>query len=105
MRYKGRYIKDREIVNIPKESFAEIRLGDGITELRQGIDVITMMPVMTKKNVKSKNMDGFSAVSVIISAFCTGFAFTGIFTLPEICIPVLVGNFTLGFLILYGWRN
>ena len=105
MRYKGRVIKDREIVNIPGESVAEIRLGDGITELRQGIDVITMMPVMKKKKVKSKNMDRFRAVSVMISALCTGFAFTGMFALPEICIPVLVGNFTLGFLILCGWRN
>ena len=105
MRYKGRYIKDREIVNIPKESFAEIRLGDGITELRQGIDVITMMPVMKKKKVKSKNMDGFRLLSVVISMLCTGFAFTGMFVLPEICVPVLVGNFTLGFLILCGWRN
>ena len=105
MRYKGRYIKDREIVNIPKESFAEIRLGDGITELRQGIDVITMMPVMKKKKVKSKNMDNFRLLSIVIAMLCTGFAFTGMFVLPEICVPVLVGNFTLGFLILCGWRN
>lgn len=105
MRYKGRYIKDREIVNIPKESFAEIRLGDGITELRQGIDVITMMPVMTKKKVKSKNMDSFRLLSIVISMLCIGFAFTGMFVLPEICIPILVGNFIVGFFVLFGWRK
>lgn len=104
MRYKGRYINDRKFMNVPGEGISEINKGDGITQLKPNIDAITMMPIKRKgKKVRNNDKDIIIIASIIVSAFCAGCTFMGLFLIPKLCAPIFIGS--IAWLIFVLWNN
>ena len=102
MRFKGRFVKDLEVVNVPKEPVVEINHGNGVKELRPGIDVLSVFPVERKK--VNKNKDIMIIASALLSAFLAGASFIGMFFISTVvCGAIFIGS--LAWLAFVLWAN
>ena len=102
MRFKGRFVKDVMVANIPKESIVEINHGNGIRELRPGIDVLSIFPVERKK--VDNNKDIMIIMSALLSAFLAGASFIGMFFISAIVCGVIF-ICSLAWLAFIVWAN
>lgn len=103
MSLKGRYINDRRFQDIPGEGVTEVNNGEGMVQLKPNISAITMMPVRRREKKTKNNKDTIIMASIIVSAFCAGCTFIGLFLIPRLCFPVFVGSIT--WLVFVLWNN
>lgn len=92
MRFKGRYIDDRKFWNMPAGIHAEDQ-GEGMTELKPELNVITMRPRKIKVRKRKSAVREFLITSSVFVPFLLFVIFADILiAFPGICIGTLTAS-------------